>query len=126
MRKSNVKYVRHLSNTSLRFRRTVSKCDFILTPSREDAQPGSLLEASALGLLPMATYESGYSLSHPYLIVPNTCENWIEAIALVQELPTKVLMSAQEVIQQYVRVLHSWQRIENDLIFNMRESHICD
>lgn len=126
VRKSNVKYVRHLSNTSLRFRRTVSKCDFILTPSREDAQPGSLLEASALGLLPMATYESGYSLSHPYLIVPNTCENWIEAIALVQELPTKVLMSAQEVIQQYVRVLHSWQRIENDLIFNMRESHICD
>jgi hypothetical protein len=122
IRDANVRYQRRISNTSGRFRKIVQECDFVLLPSREDAQPGTLLEAASLGLLPMASYYSGYSISFPMLAEPNTVDTWLQMVDSVQQTSASFLSQALGVMQHYLRTIHSWNVIEQQITFYLREA----
>lgn len=111
-----------IPNTSKRFRQVIGKCDFILSPSREDAQPGTVIEVASIGLLPVNTYTSGYSISFPSLINPNNPENWSRVVDDLQKMDIDTLDEAQNFIQHYLRSIHNWYRIENQVLFYLREA----
>jgi len=118
---SNVRYYAPRPNTGMAFRRIVSDCDFILVPSREDAQPGTLVEATALGLIPVATYASGYSISYPRLVEPDRLEEWLQVVDYLQKVPEDDLMRARSGFDSYLRAIHSWPVVENQIVFYLRE-----
>jgi hypothetical protein len=110
-----------MPNTSSLFRNLLKECDFILIPSHEDAQPGSYIEAAAIGLIPVASYTSGYSLSFPYVISPNNLENWLAALDLLQNVDEGKLIQAQNFTQHYLNVIHNWSLIKQQVLFYLRE-----
>jgi hypothetical protein len=121
VRSANVHYRASINNTSLRFRQIAQDCDFVILPSREDAQAGTLVEAMSLGLLPMASYNSGYSLSFPTLIEPNCIDTWLRAIDEVQQIDTCALYTAQNIMRHYLDTVHAWRLVEQQIIFYLRE-----
>lgn len=122
----NVSYHGPVSNTSRRFRRIAQECDFVLLPSREDAQPGTFIEAASLGLLPIASYNSGYSLSFPILAEPNTVDTWLRIVDIVQQASDSSLCQAQQVVQHYLRTIHAWNVIEQQIVFYLREAPLVE
>jgi hypothetical protein len=119
---ANVRCQARISNTSTRFRKIVQECDFVLLPSREDAQPGTFIEAASMGLLPMASCSSGYSISFPRLAEPNTVDTWLQIVDSVQQTSASSLYHAQEVMQHYLRTIHGWNAIEQQIVFYLREA----
>lgn len=124
IRGANVRYQRYITNTSRRFHKIVQECDFVLLPSREDAQPGTLLEAASLGLLPMASYHSGYSISFPFLAEPNTVDTWLQLVDSAQNISTSSLHKVQELVHHYLRTIHCWGSIEQEIVFYLREASL--
>ncbi len=118
----NLRVFPQMLNTSERFRQEVGNCDFILTPSREDAQPGTVVEAAALGLIPATTYTSGYSISFPFLVEPNKVELWGQVVDYLQAVDNSVLLEVQDFIQHYLRSFHDWYLIEAEILFYLRET----
>ncbi len=110
-----------MPNTGERFRKLLGQCDFLLIPSREDAQPGTFVEGAALGLLPVATLTSGYSLSFPRLVLENTPAEWAGLLALLQELPEEELLRARGLLDVYLQCMHDWATIEAQIVFYLRE-----
>jgi hypothetical protein len=121
VRSRNVRFVPTVPNTTRIFRRAMADCDFILVPSREDAQPGTLIEAASLGLLPVAAYTSGYSLSYPRLVTPNTTEAWLGIVDTLQNASQAELQEARHVIDSYLRQVHDWYEIEAQITWYLRE-----
>ena len=117
----NVRYFPGRTNTSQSFRRIVGQCDFVLTPSREDAQPGTVIELAALGLLPVVSYTSGYSLSCPRLAEPNTLDEWLEIVDLLQQASEDDLVCYQAVKDCYLERFHDWFVVESQIQFYLRE-----
>jgi hypothetical protein len=118
----NVRNYSKMPNTSSLFRNLLKECDFILIPSHEDAQPGSYIEAAAIGLIPVASYTSGYSLSFPYVISPNNLENWLAALDLLQNVDEGKLIQAQNFTLHYLNVIHNWSLIKQQVLFYLREA----
>lgn len=54
-----------VDNRYARFRRIVAQADFLVSPARDDAQPGTVAECGSLGLLPIISETTGYVLSFP-------------------------------------------------------------
>lgn len=121
MQARNVQYVSSIPNTMGLFRRSMANCDFVLVPSREDAQPGTLVEALAFGLLPVATYTSGYSLSYPRLVVPNTPEAWLAVLDTLQSAASSDLVEARNVFDTYLKLIHDWHGVEDQITWYLRE-----
>jgi len=117
----NIRFYPPMPNTGERFRKLLSQCDFLLIPSREDAQPGTFVEGAALGLLPVATLTSGYSLSFPRLVLENTPAEWAGLLALLQELPEEELLRARGLLDVYLQCMHDWATIESQIVFYLRE-----
>lgn len=117
----NVRHYPRMANTGKQFRNLLTECDFVLLPSREDAQPGSLIEAASIGLIPVATYTSGYSISFPRIIAPNNIENWTETLDVLQHMEDKKLVHAQNFIQHYLNAIHNWHNIGQLIEFYLRE-----
>ncbi len=117
----NLRHYSKMPNTGKLFRKILKDCDFILIPSHEDAQPGSYIEAASIGLIPVASYTSGYSLSFPYVIAPNIIENWVDTLDLLQEMEVGEMIQAQKFIQHYLSVVHNWSQIKQQILFYLRE-----
>jgi len=117
----NVRSYSPRPNTHKDFQRVVGKCDFILVPSREDAQPGIPVEGAALGLIPVTTYTSGYSISYPRLVEPNTLEEWLNVIDYLQNVPEAELGQARSVFDAYLGSVHNWHTVESQIVFYLRE-----
>ena len=110
-----------MSNTGKLFRKIIRDCDFILVPSHEDAQPGSFIEAASIGLIPVSSYSSGYSISFPKIVSPNNVENWIDILDKLQSIEEEKLVQAQNFIQHYINVIHNWHEIKQMVLFYFRE-----
>jgi glycosyltransferase involved in cell wall biosynthesis len=61
-----------------------NQCDYVISMGRSDANPTSLLEGSAIGLLPICTKESGYWRHPMFHTLPASTPN--EAAASIRQL----------------------------------------
>ena len=121
IRARNVRFVSSLPNTTGLFRRSIADCDFVLVPSHEDAQPGIFVEAASFGVLPVAAYTAGYSLSYPRLVVPNTLEAWLAIVDTLQNATQAELLAAREVFDAYLTQIHDWRGVQAQIVWYLRE-----
>ncbi len=119
--RKNVRFHNFIPNTTSNFQKTVAECDFLLAPSKEDAQPGTPIEAAALGLIPVMSYTSGYSISYPKIVSPNTIEEWVKVVDFLQNVSSEDLSRCQGSITYYLNQIHNWNSIEDQIILYIRE-----
>lgn len=121
IRARNVRFVASLPNTTGLFRRAIADCDFVLVPSHEDAQPGIFIEAASFGVLPVAAYTAGYSLSYPRLVAPNTLEAWLAIVDTLQNATQAELLAARGVFDAYLTQVHDWRGVQAQILWYLRE-----
>jgi glycosyltransferase involved in cell wall biosynthesis len=117
----NVRLFGPIHNTDKRFQKIVADCDFILVPSREDAQPGVPIEAMSLGVISVTTYTCGYSYSYPRLIEPNTLDEWLKVVDFLQQVSDDELLRCQAINDYYLHQIHNWAEVERQTVFYLRE-----
>lgn len=100
----------------------VGSFDFVISCGRSDANPATLLEALAWGLVPVCTPQSGYQ-GEPWLVnIPN--EDVAGASAVLQrlneasesELDERVARGRSELARHY-----TWDRFGRDVVAALRE-----
>lgn len=93
-------------------RRLVAEHDFLLTVGRADANPASILEAVAWGLIPVCTPESGYD-AEPWLVnVP--LDDADRAAAILQDLqraPVARLITLRDAGEEALANRFTWDRV---------------
>lgn len=121
----NVKYYNFIPNTSKKFQKIVTDCDFLLVPSREDAQPGTVCEAIALGLIPVVSYMSGYSIGYPSVVFSDNVEEWLKIVDTLQNISEKELHQFRLLLDRYLDYCHNWPIIEEQICFYLQEYLTC-
>ena len=86
-----------------------------------EVQPGTFVEAASMGLIPVATYTSGYSISYPRLVDPNNVEEWLKIVDFLQQVPEEELLRCQAANDLYLSYMHNWNEIENQILFYLGE-----
>ena len=117
----NIDYHRYLPNTDRNFQRMVARCDFILAPSREDAQAGVVIEAMSIGLIPAVSYTSGYSIGVPNVVLGDSVQEWLDVIDQLQSAPASDLISYRRELDRYLACFHDWCVVEKQICLYLRE-----
>ena len=99
----------------------MSNCDFLLVPSREDAQPGTVCEGISLGLIPVVSYMSGYSIGFPNVIFNDNIEEWLQILDMLQNVPEEELQQYQSFLDRYLDYFHNWKVVEDQICFYLQE-----
>lgn len=98
-------------------RNLVSHFDFLITVGSADANPTTILEAMAWGLIPVATKESGY---FGFSSIPNVPLDRVEDAAAIvhqlQNLPDEELVAMQRRNWQLLDSHFNWTRFGNQVI----------
>ena len=92
-------------------RQSVSEYDFLITVGRFDANPTTLLEAMAWGLIPVCTPQSGYDRQPGMINIPLDAPD--EAIAMLQQLQFADDLALRSIQQRNWAMLDqhfNWQR----------------
>lgn len=92
--------------------------DFMITPSERDANPTTILEAMALGLVPVAPEGSGYYSTDG--VLPISGMDLASAIKTIRELQS---MSDEEIRQ---RRKDNWERLDADYTWDRFYSVVRD
>lgn len=89
----------------------VADHDFLLTVGGADANPTTILEAMAWGLIPVCTRESGYDRELGIVNVPLTDAAAASVVLRrLQQLPEDELLTLREHNDQRLRTHFTWQR----------------
>lgn len=98
-------------------KRTVATFDFLLTVGRADANPTTVLEAMAWGLIPICTPQSGY-VGYPSIV--NVPLDEPEAVAAIlrqmQAMPDAELANLQVQNWQHLDAHFNWDRFASQVI----------
>ncbi len=121
VKNSNVLTFPRIHNTSKHFRNEIKKCDFLLLPSKEDAQPGVFVETASLGLIPVSTYSAGYSISFPKVVIENNAQEWVAIIDRLQNCDNFELLKVQQFFRYYLDNIHDWSLIESQILVYLSE-----
>jgi len=88
-----------------------SEYDFFVSLARGDANPTTLLETAACGLLPLCNQESGYWPGEPFVELrkDDTLFNLCQ-LELLQQMPEYKLNELTAHIRRQEVEQHTWQR----------------
>ena len=98
-------------------RETISRYDFLLTVGRADANPATILEAIAWGLIPVCTPQSGYTGYAGIINVP--LDDAIAVAAILRELqqrPDEDLHRLQRLNWELLDSHFSWDRFAEQVV----------
>ncbi len=110
-----------MDNRSRDFRRIVTQADFIVAPSREDSQPGTVAECGSLGLLPIVSEYAGYVLSFPNRIDVDDLDQCAATLRAAQAAHGGVVKEWQTLHARYIERFHRPERCEELLRFYLGE-----
>lgn len=98
-------------------RRSVAAYDFLLTVGRADANPTTVLEAMAWGLVPICTAQSGYS-GYPSIInIPlDDADGAAAILRQMQALPSSDLQALQQQNWRLLDEHFNWDRFAGQVI----------
>lgn len=96
---------------------TLSGFDFLVTVGNADANPTTILEAMAWGLLPVCTPQSGYTGIQGITNVPLDDPDAAAAVlARLNELPEEALLEVQKANWRLLDEHYNWERFANQVI----------
>jgi glycosyltransferase involved in cell wall biosynthesis len=106
-------------------RRMISSFDFMITVSAADANPATILEAMAWGLIPISTPQSGY-VGYPGIVnVPlDDVEVSVGILRALQAVPSLALEEMQELNWRALDEHFNWDRFAQQVIDSI-ESEAC-
>jgi hypothetical protein len=114
---SGLKPLGYLDFRTAKARETIAQQDFLITVGRADANPATILEAMAWGLIPVCTPQSGYT-GYPGIInVP--LDDVQGAAAILRELqgrPEEQLKNLQKTNWQMLDSHFSWDRVAQQVV----------
>jgi hypothetical protein len=91
----------------------LSGFDFVISPGRSDANPTVLLEAMALGLIPICTRESGYDDTEHFFVVDyGDLKGVLNLLDKLQEMDSATLEVMRQKNFDFVRTF-TWERFSN-------------
>lgn len=91
--------------------RIVRDGDFFINCSQSDANPTTLLEAAAWGLIPVCTKQSGYHNSDVFVNIPlNDVDGTLSVLAGLQCESEESLLSRARVNRSRIESDHNWDR----------------
>lgn len=97
-------------------RNLVAEHDFLLTVGRADANPTTVLEAMAWGLIPVCTKESGYYREDGIINLPlDQPDAAVRILTDLQYLPTQKLLELQHHNWLRIDSHYNWARFGNDV-----------
>ncbi len=104
----------------------INSNDFLITVGSADANPTTILEAMAWGLIPVCTPQSGY-VDYPGIInVPlNDAPKAVEILRNLQALPESRLKEMQQINWQILDTHFNWDRFAQQVIeaIESKENH---
>lgn len=113
-REGDIKGVEHLGfrDTALEdTRKLIASFDFFVTLGRSDANPMTVLEAMAWGLLPFCTHQSGYVGVPGIVNLPlDDLEGALGILDHWQDVPETVLMEMQRANLDLLDTHYTWER----------------
>ncbi|NPV68477.1 MAG: glycosyltransferase family 4 protein [Anaerolineae bacterium] len=112
-----VKALGYLDFSDQASREVVASHDFLITVGRSDANPTTVLEAMAWGLIPICTPESGY-INYPGIInVPlDNLDRVAEILEWLQILPEQKLKKLQILNWQLLDTHFNWDRVAEQIV----------
>ena len=119
---SNCEEFPSVDNRSARFRRLAARADFLVSPARDDAQPGTVAECGSLGLLPIISETTGYVLSFPerlYLDDLGQCE---AVLRRAQAAQVEEVEAWQALNARYVEEYHRPQAVNGLLDLYLQQA----
>ncbi len=111
-----------LDNRSREFRNTVTQADFVVVPSREDSQPGVVVECGSLGLLPIVSEFAGYVLSFPNRLDVNDIDQCCETLQSAQAADERLVRDWQVLFARYIEQFHRPALCDGLLPFYIQEA----
>lgn len=88
------------------FRRLAAQADFIVSPARDDAQPGTIAECGSLGLLPIISETTGYVLSFPRRLDANDLDQCMMVLKEAQAANADAIKGWQALNAHYIEQFH--------------------
>jgi hypothetical protein len=106
-----------LDFSTARAKEIITQYDFMLTVAKADANPATILEAMAWGLIPVCTPESGYS-GYPGIInVPlGDAAHAARILRELQQRPNESLLELQQTNWDLLKSHFSWDRFANQVV----------
>jgi len=117
----NIRNLGFVPNGTRRFAEAVASADFVLCPSRVDAEPATVLECTSIGLLPVVSGTTGHVVSVPRPVEENTPEAWVQVLDELQAMPSSDLDERWRLMDRYLDECHSWPRIRMQLV-----EYVCE
>ncbi len=102
----NVKEYGRVNSRSGRYRRLVTQADFLVTPARDDPQPGTVAECCSMGLLPILSEYAGYVLSFPQRLDVDDLEQCAATLRAAQNADPEDVAGWQALNAHYVEDFH--------------------
>ena len=95
----------------------ITEHDFLLTVGRADANPTTILEAMAWGLIPVCTPQSGYINYSGIVNVPlNNISEAVRILRHLQEMPADKLHEMQRINWNLIEEHFNWDRFAHQVI----------
>ncbi len=111
-----------MDNRGREFRRIVTQADFVVVPSREDSEPGTVAECSSFGLLPIVSEFAGYVLSFPNRVDVDNLHQFAATLRTAQEADEETVRGWQMLNAQYIEQFHRPEVCEALLRFYIEEA----
>ena len=89
---SNIKYLGFVNINSIEFKETINKCNFSLFPSCSEGGSGSLLQTMKLGLIPIATIETGVDFLENGFCITDDINSMIDTVIKASKIDEKELL----------------------------------
>jgi glycosyltransferase involved in cell wall biosynthesis len=102
----NINYLGFMEVSSFEFRRLVELCLFVIYPSCSEGTSGALLTCMSVGLIPVATKETGVHLNNGFSISNNEL-NIVETIGAISKLDINTLEKLSKDNAKYIECNHT-------------------
>lgn len=117
----NCREYKAVDNRRSKFRRIAAQADFIVSPARDDAQPGTIAECGSLGLLPIISETTGYVLSFPCRLNVDDLDQCAAVLAEAQNASAAEVAGWQALNARYIEQFHRPEVCDALMQFYLRE-----
>jgi glycosyltransferase involved in cell wall biosynthesis len=98
-------------------KKTIADHDFLITVGMADANPATILEAMAWGLIPVCTPQSGYAgYSGIVNVQPNDVQRVVKVLRQLEHLPDRELKAMQTANWVALESHFNWERFTEQII----------
>ena len=118
----NCREYKAVDNRRSEFRRIVTQADFLVSPAREDPQPGTVAECGSFGMLPIISEGTGYVPSFPRRLNVEDLDQCAAVLREAQAASAEEVEAWQALNAQYLEEFHRPRRCDALMRFYLEEA----